>query len=340
MNFDVAPSRDLGRLAAHCTGRARGCLRPQARLCNTAGELIFRAGRLEEFLRLHNEEKLPLVAAAQAAGLSPSSCCGANSMLARYARSGIAGLQRRRAGQPSNLSQRIESLSWFIPAVRFFLWSQFRKRGALAKAARRAVALPSLPSGWSRATRSRFLDALGLEALPVCPSDLRQELLERERAGKPILPDRIARQAKTSPAAIRRYSYEARIEHLASLPFSSIARRLAALKPGATCRLTLEVCEGSTEKQNQCAGDFHSGDNGSSAGRGDIASPGETDRPRTGDRDGEGGASAAMLGQHSADAMRVGGAPERVSAERAGTRPVARLDGGSAEKARTLERVK
>jgi hypothetical protein len=203
---------------------------------------FFKAAVFEEFLRLTNEEHLPLVAAARALGRSASSFSGENSMLQRYLRGGLAGLARRgRGAGASDLAQQIESLGWFVPAAQFFWLSARRRRGALVGAVRRAAALPSLPLGWRGETRARFLNRLGLEAPPECPASLREVLAARERAGKPIVPPRIARLVKTSPASVRRHVLEAPARDLERINLSAIATRLAQLEPGGNCRLTLEL---------------------------------------------------------------------------------------------------
>ena len=183
-----------------------------------------------------------VVGTARALGLPVSSICGEDSMLNRYIRHGIFGLQRRGdRGAPSDLSRSIETLGWFIPAAQFFYFGAGARRGGVAVAVRRVVALPELPLGWRADTRARFLARLNLAAAPECPGELRDELLGREQSGKPIVPPRIARLIKTFPVRIRRHVIEASAEELARINLSAIAARLATLEPAGTCRLSIEL---------------------------------------------------------------------------------------------------
>jgi hypothetical protein len=191
---------------------------------------------------LITDDHLPITAAARAVGISASALSGKDAMLTRYRRDGIAGLTRCRIGAPVvELTRQIERLGWFVPAAQFFYLSARRRHGALVGAVRRAVALPELPCGWHQETVARFLARLNLEAPPQCPASLREELLSRERAGKAIVPPRIERLIQVSPANIERYCTEAPIGELARINFTAIVTRLAELRPGGNCRLTLEL---------------------------------------------------------------------------------------------------
>jgi hypothetical protein len=204
---------------------------------------LFRAAQFEEFLRLQEHEHFTLTAAARAIGLSASTVSGPGSMLVRYLRGGLAGLERQggSGAGASDLCRRIEALGWFIPAAQFFYWSANRRRGALAKAVRRAAALPTLPCGWRKETHARFLARLGADAAPECPADLREELSRREREKKPIVSGRIARLVTVSPLSMRRYAIEAPVAELSQIPFAAIISRLAELQPDGTCSLTIEL---------------------------------------------------------------------------------------------------
>ena len=203
---------------------------------------VFRAALCEEYLRLRDEGRFTVTGAARALGRSASSFSGKGSMLHRYLRGGIAGLTRRgRGAAASDLSEQIEALGWFVPAAQFFYLSAHRRQGALVGAFRSAAALPSLPIGWRRATRARFLARLNLEAPPACPANLREAMAIREREGKPLAPARIERLVKSTPADIRRHCVEAPVEDLARVPFAAITNRLAELQPGGNCRLTIEL---------------------------------------------------------------------------------------------------
>jgi hypothetical protein len=182
------------------------------------------------------------MAAARAVGLPASLVSGKDSMLSRYLGQGIAGLARPRVGSAaSDLAKQIEALGWFIPAAQFFFLSARTRRGALAKAVRRAAAVPNVPRGWRKETVARFLARLDVPAMPECPAGLQAELVKREREGKPIVPPRIARLIQASPASARRYCLEAPAENWAQIKFGAITKRLAELEPGGTCRLTIEL---------------------------------------------------------------------------------------------------
>lgn len=218
-----------------------------ARKTATAGSLVgrhqpvYKAAICEEFLRLTTKEGFPVTAAAKAVGLSPSFFSGKDAMLRRYERDGLAGLERRPgSGSPAiDLSQRLEALGWFVPAASFFYYSAGCRRGSLIQAIRRAAALPSLPLGWTKATRAQFLEALGLASVPECPAKLRKELAKRESKRKAAVPDRIARQIVKSPSDMRAYEFAAPIGDMAKMPLEAVIKRLAQVDPAKTCRLTL-----------------------------------------------------------------------------------------------------
>ena len=76
------------------------------------------ANVMDGFLRLTRECGMTLTDAARQLGYSPSLFSGEDSKLARYRRGGIAELvPRPREGRPSDLTARIESLGWFLPAA-------------------------------------------------------------------------------------------------------------------------------------------------------------------------------------------------------------------------------
>jgi hypothetical protein len=206
------------------------------------GPAVFKAALFEEYLRLKNCEDLTGNGAARAVGLPVSAVSGQGSQLYRYLSRGLVGLERHGGGDAGcELSQRIEALDWFIPAAQFFFLSPERRRGAMAAAVRRTIALPSLPRGWVRGIRERFLRYLNMDTAPDCPVELREELLTRERQGKGIVPERVLRQIRFFPSRVRRYSFEAQAEELSKIPLAAIMSRIADLEPDATCRVTLEL---------------------------------------------------------------------------------------------------
>jgi hypothetical protein len=209
---------------------------------NSARLPVFKAALFEEYLRLKNCEDLTGNGAARAVGLSVSAVSGQGSQLSRYLRLGLVGLERHGGGDAGcELSKRIEALGWFIPAAQFFFLSPERRYRAMATAIHRTIALPSLPRGWRRDTRARFLWYLGMETVPLCPADLREELLSRERQRKGIVPEWVVRQILSFPSRVRRYQFEALAEELSQIPLTTIMSRIAYPKPEARCRVTLEL---------------------------------------------------------------------------------------------------
>lgn len=175
-----------------------------------------RAHLCEQFLQLTSAEGgHSLRHAAAQLGKSPSWFSGADSMLARYRRGGVAALLpqasdpsgRAQGAKPGELSEQVESLGWFIPAAQFFYLLSNRSwdRGSMAEAIRRTISLPHLPRGWKESDKTRFLKKLDLDAAPVCPDELREALLAREQAGQPFVPQSIARQITLNRATVRQF---------------------------------------------------------------------------------------------------------------------------------------
>lgn len=152
---------------------------------------------------------LSLRRAAYTLGRSPSYFSGQNSVVNRLAKGGLAALmptQRGPGATPSRapLTQQIEALGWFIPAARYYymLTNRTWKSGSVPEALRRTISLPAIPCGWQPAETRNLLKALALADLPVCPEDLRELILGRERNGSPMVPQRIARQITATTAQI------------------------------------------------------------------------------------------------------------------------------------------
>jgi hypothetical protein len=101
------------------------------------------------------------------------------------------------------------------------------------------LALPAFPFGWSADTRRRLLDFLDVKLPPVCPPELREELLAREKAGRPLVPPRIARQIKAR--LIREYQFQVPAAELARVPLCAIARRIAEVDAGTVLRGVLQI---------------------------------------------------------------------------------------------------
>ena len=151
------------------------------------------AGVCREFDRLLAGGAHSLRTAAATLGKSPSFFSGENSFYARFQRHGLAGLlpATRATG-----SSTMEVPTWFVPAARFFylLTNRTFNTGSMPEAVRRTISLPNLPFGWTGGHRERFLKAIGLVELPACPAELRENILARQAAGKPLVPPALARQ--------------------------------------------------------------------------------------------------------------------------------------------------
>jgi hypothetical protein len=166
------------------------------------------ANVFDQYLALTRDQHMTGTAAALALNRPPSLFSGVDSMLSRYLRGGVAALVRDRRGgiaNASDLTRRIEAFGWFIPAAKFFYVNTNLNcnRGSVPESVRRVVSLPLLPVGWRHDTVARFLKSIALSEPPVCPADLREELLARERGGQPLVPSRVARQITLSAAVIR-----------------------------------------------------------------------------------------------------------------------------------------
>jgi hypothetical protein len=173
------------------------------------------ANLCERFLQLTRMEDHSLNTAAQLLGKSPSWFSGTNSMLARYQREGVAGLLPKRApAKPADLTAQIEALGWFIPAAKYFylLTNRTRDGGSVPEAIRKTISLPHVPIGWKTSDINKFLKALSPSTInsqpstiPSCPPELREEILQRERAGMEFVPERVARQITVRRAVVHQY---------------------------------------------------------------------------------------------------------------------------------------
>lgn len=176
-----------------------------------------RAGVCKAFIELTGApQHLTMNAAAALLGKSPSFFSGTESMLAKFQRDGVAGLlpRRRECGAKASF----EVPAWFIPAARFF-WLLINANchgGSVPEAVRRVISLPNLPCGWKKNDVARFLRALDVTEPPVCPVELRERILARERAGQPLIPARLAQQIPISRAAVGQFrnGTEAGLTHL------------------------------------------------------------------------------------------------------------------------------
>lgn len=194
------------------------------------------ANTCEEFLRLTQECHMPITAAARALGKSPGYFSGPHSMLARYQREGLAGLVPQRKADPGalncgDLTRWIESLGWFVPAARHFnsTCNRTYESGSMPEAVRRTISMPVLPIGWTRGYTERFLKAIGCagQAVPICPPELRETILQRERAGLPLVPERVNRQIAINKVimAFKRRPHEAALNFLSASGTGMIVRQ-------------------------------------------------------------------------------------------------------------------
>jgi hypothetical protein len=175
----------------------------------TAGdwqEAEAKAAICREFRRLTAED-FSLRQAAAAVGKSPSWFSGPESPLAKFERGGVAGLlpQRRAAGAPITF----DVPDWFIAAANHFylLTNRTENGGSVPEAVRRTISLPNIPPGWQNRQIGRLLKAMGLQALPICPPELREQILAREKAGQPLVTERIARQITARTAIVRQHRH-------------------------------------------------------------------------------------------------------------------------------------
>lgn len=172
------------------------------------------AGVCREFDRLMAEGHHSLRTAAGQLGKSASFFSGENSPYARFQRHGLAGLlpkSREQAlampmadgGRPQGLPE------WFVPAARFFylLTNLNFNSGSMPEAVRRTISLPNFPFGWTHQHKERFLKAIGqggpTGTVPACPAGLREEILARQAAGRPLVPPSIARQIIVNKSTVK-----------------------------------------------------------------------------------------------------------------------------------------
>jgi hypothetical protein len=103
------------------------------------------------------------------------------------------------------LTRQINDLPWFIPAVKYFFLRTNRTEnsGSLPEALRHVISLPCLPVAWQEGLRQNFLKAIKQPAMPECPVELREMILARERAGKKMVPDKIAAKMRVNKSVVK-----------------------------------------------------------------------------------------------------------------------------------------
>ena len=161
-----------------------------------------------EWIRLKFEENLSGNQAASLLGKSPA---WFSINVAKYQRGGLAALlpERRELGANRRLFPDLPR--WFLPVAKFYyLTSNLSStRGSVPEAIRCAISLPHCPpavqarlikvclkAGWSPTNG---------EKLPACPPDLRESILERAKAGRPMLPESLTRQITIAAPFVKQH---------------------------------------------------------------------------------------------------------------------------------------
>jgi hypothetical protein len=103
------------------------------------------------------------------------------------------------------LARQILALPWFVPAARFFylLSNKTSDSGSVPAAVLYTINLPKVPVAWIGSQEKKLLKALALENLPVCPPELRQEILRRRNAYQKLVPASIHRQIKVNSSLVQ-----------------------------------------------------------------------------------------------------------------------------------------
>ena len=173
-----------------------GPLHNSSLILHTSESQCLAASEHDELCRRFDQlqtQGLSLRLAAMELGKSPSWFSGPDSPYRRWKERGLGGLLQSNVQSPKSkvggLTEEIEALGWFIPAAHHFNSHINRNTdgGSVPEAIRCTVSLPALPEGWKRSDERRLLRVLHLPALPVCPPELRTRILERERAGQPLV---------------------------------------------------------------------------------------------------------------------------------------------------------
>ena len=137
--------------------------------------------------------------------------------------------RRDNGADVAGLTEQIESLGWFIPAAQFFylITNRTKDSGSVPEAIRRTISLPNVPAGWPDGMKLKLVQSIGQNCLgwnggemPMCPKDLRELVLRREREGKTLVPARIAKiiVSKVTPQLIQwhRRPHEAELGSLSA----------------------------------------------------------------------------------------------------------------------------
>lgn len=176
----------------------------------------------QEYERMIAEPGASLRTVARKLGRNPGYFSGQNSLYARWQRGGAAGLVRDGravAADGEGLARQTLAVDgvalpgWFIAAAKFFYMhtNATKRRGSVPEAVRRVISLPACPPCHVRRlaavlgamrdgdaeTRRRGPAFAALRrgkdaGLPECPAELREAILARQQAGRPLVPPSIA----------------------------------------------------------------------------------------------------------------------------------------------------
>ncbi len=113
---------------------------------------------------------------------------------------------------------------WFVPAAEFF-WDKSNRNkfsGSIPEAIYRTITLPYLPEGWHEPRRRDFLAHIGCAQPPTCPKSLADLITQRQIAGQPIVPERIAQRIRAYKVAViaERNLRNAELDYLSAPGFS------------------------------------------------------------------------------------------------------------------------
>jgi hypothetical protein len=103
------------------------------------------------------------------------------------------------------LAKQLTALGWFIPAAKFFylLTNRTHCAGSVPEAVLQTISLPALPTGWPNALRRELLAVLDLPEVPACPPEVREQILQRQKQYRKLVPASIAREIAVNPSLVK-----------------------------------------------------------------------------------------------------------------------------------------
>lgn len=204
----MATADGQARLTAPSNGRIASAIPlPTAPLREALDLTGFTEGEIRE--AREREALLQQFAELKSAGLSGNAAAAQlgrpaswfSQLGQKYAQDGFLALlpRRRECGR----KPEIEVPDWFITAARFFYLATNRTHnsGSVPEALRCAISLPECPPMLVERLKRKLI----VDRLPECPDELRSLILGRERAGKPMLPERLMRAITVREATIRQH---------------------------------------------------------------------------------------------------------------------------------------